>query len=425
MTGTLTMSMKERERLKVIHRIDNHELTVALGAEALHLSERQLYRILKRYRQHGDAGILHRQRGQPSHRAYPAATKAKALRLYRERYADYGPKLFSEMLEEHHNLTIAPETLRRWLMANGLWAGSRKKRPHRKRRPRREAIGSLVQLDGSLHDWFEGRGPTCTLLVFIDDASDRSYLRFVNSENTAEVFSSIRLYFERYGIPQAFYTDFGGVFYGEEKPTEYQRAMRALGVETRFAKSPQAKGRVERSNRTHQDRLVKALRRHRIKTIAAANRFLEKSYLKKHNDRFAACDNLSDLHRSCEGIDLDNILCFETKRQVHNDYTITLNAQYIQLLRGSAPLPPPKCDVTIRQWLDGSLHLFYNDQELDYQQLNEKPKRPHPRPRPAEDHPWRRRALWRRQDGKRTAANSSNSTSYWGSQKDKSLDSLP
>jgi len=388
------MSMKERQRLKVINRIENHELTVALAAEALHVSERQFYRVLKRYRRQGDAGIVHRQRGQPSHRGYRAATKARALRLYRQRYPDYGPTLFAEMLKDHHRLRIAPETLRRWLIADRKWIGIRKTRLHRKHRERRAAIGSLVQLDGSVHDWFEGRGPACTLLVFIDDASSRVYLRFITSENTVDVFIALGLYFQRNGIPSAFYTDFGSVFYGEDKPTEYQRAMQALGVEPIFARSPQAKGRVERSNRTLQDRLVKALRRYRIGTLAAANRFLERTYLEKHNNRFASSDNLQDVHRSCEGIDLDNILCFETKRQVHNDYTITLNAQYIQLMRGTAPLPPPKCNVIIRKWLDGALHIFYNDQKLDYKPLNEKPKRPHPRPRPAEDHPWRRRALW-------------------------------
>jgi len=218
-------------------------------------------------------------------------------------------------------------------------------------------------------------------------------LRFVSSENTAEVLATLRLYFERHGLPKAFYTDYGSVFYGDDKPTEYQRAMQALGIEPIFANSPQAKGRVERSNRTHQDRLVKALRRRRIGTIAAANRLLENTYLKKHNDQFADADHLPDLHRSCQGIDLDNILCFETRRQVHNDYTITLNAQYIQLRRGRAPLPPPKAEVIVRQWLDGSLHLFYSDQELEYKPLHEKPKRPHPRPRPADNHPWRRQAL--------------------------------
>jgi len=396
MTGTLTMSSKERDRLKVIHRLDeDDQLTMALAAEALHLSERQLYRLLKRYRQQGDAGLVHLLRGYPSHNAYPARAKAKALRLYRQRYADYGPTLFGEMLEDHHALTIAPETLRRWLIADKQWAGSRKNRLHRKRRQRRDAIGSLVQLDGSPHDWFEGRGPLCTLLVIIDDASGRVFLRFITSENTAEVFIALRAYFERHGLPLAFYNDYGSVFYGPINPTDYQRAMAALGIEVIFANSPQAKGRVERSNRTHQDRLIKALRRHRIGTIAAANRFLEKTYIAEHNHAFARTDNLVDLHRAIEDIDLDNILCFETTRQVHNDYTITLDANYIQLERGLAPLPPPKREVIVRQWLDGSLHLFWNDQELDYTQLDAKPTRQRPRqkPRPADDHIWRRRPI--------------------------------
>lgn len=390
------MSSKERERLKVIHRLDEDDhLTVALAAEALRLSERQLYRILKRYRQQGDEGLVHLLRGQPSHNAHAARAKGKALRWYRQRYPDYGPTLFAEMLEDHHALTIAPETLRRWLIADRQWVGNRKQRLHRKRRQRRDAIGSLVQLDGSVHDWFEGRGPLCTLLVIIDDASGRVFLRFVTSENTAEVFIALRLYFEHYGLPLAFYNDYGSVFYGDINPTDYQRAMAALGVEVIFANSPQAKGRVERSNRTHQDRLIKALRRHRIGTITAANRFLEKTYIAAHNHAFARTDNLVDIHRAIEGIDLNNILCFETTRQVHNDYTISLDAKYIQLERGAAALPPPKRDVIVRQWVDGSLHLFWNDQELKYTRLEGKPKRRLPlnRPRPAEDHIWRRRSI--------------------------------
>lgn len=384
------MTHKERERLKVIHRIEQKDLTVALAAESLNLSERQLYRILKRYRQQGDAGLVHGLRGQASHHAHPAAAKTKALRLYRETYSDYGPTLFAEQLETHHDLVMAPETLRRWLMADGQWQGARKKRPHRRRRERRAAMGALVQLDGSPHDWFEGRGPSATLMVAIDDASNRVFLRFVESENTREVLITIRLYFERYGIPRAFYTDFGSVFYGEKKLTDYQRAMKNLGVETIFAHSPQAKGRVERNNRTHQDRLIKALRQHHISTIPAANRFLEEVYIDDHNRRFAQLDHLADLHRPSAGMDLNNILCFQTTRQVHNDYTITLHANFIQLERGSAPLPPPKRDVVVRRWLDGSLHLFWHDQELHYTELDHKPIRPHPRPRPKDDHPWRR-----------------------------------
>lgn len=387
------MNQKERDRLNLLNQIKKNELTITSAAEGLHMSERQLYRILQRYQKLGDAGLVHRLRGRPSNHAHANAAKVKAVRLYRERYHDYGPTLFSEMLADVHDLTIAPETLRRWLMAAGLWAGSRRKRPHRRHRERRTTIGSMVQLDGSLHDWFEGRGPSCTLLVAIDDASSRSFLRFVESENTRDVLLTVRFYFQRYGIPRAFYTDRGGVFFGEDKLTDYQRAMKALGVETIFAYSPQAKGRVERSNRTHQDRLVKALRRHRICTLDTANRFLEKTYLAEHNQAFACTDGLGDLHRTADGIDLNNILCFETTRQVRNDYTITLGAQYVQLQRGEVPLPLPKRQVIVRRWLDDSLHIFWNDQELRYTMLTTKPERVRSieHPRSAENHPWRRR----------------------------------
>ena len=389
------MNQKERDRLKVLAQIQQNELTVALAAESLHLSARQLYRLLNRYHKQGDAGLVHLLRGRPSNHAYDETDKIKAVRLYRERYHDYGPKLFSEVLADDHDLTVAPETLRRWLMDASLWAGSRRKRPHRRHRERRTAIGSLVQFDGSPHDWFEGRGPDCTLLVAIDDASSRVFLRFAEAENTREVFFALRAYFERFGLPRAFYTDRGSVFYGEDKPTEYQRAMKALGIDTIFAHSPQAKGRVERSNRTHQDRLVKALRRHNISQVAAANRFLEQTYHTEHNRDFAQFKGLPDLHRSIDGIDLTNILCFETSRQVRNDYTITLDAQYLQLERGDAPLPPPKREVTVRRWLDDSLHLFWNEHELKYQVLFSKPMpqaATTPR-RPASDHPWRRRPV--------------------------------
>lgn len=389
------MNQKERDRLKVLTQIQQDELSVVLAAESLHLSERQLYRLLKRYDAQGDAGLVHGLRGRPSNHAYDRIDQAKAVQLYRERYHDYGPTLFSEVLADEHDLEVAPETLRRWLIAASLWAGSRRKRPHRRHRERRTAIGSLVQFDGSPHDWFEGRGPDCTLLVAIDDASSRVFLRFVESENTRDVLLAIRSYFERHGIPRAFYTDRGSVFYGEDKPTEYQRAMKTLGIATIFAHSPQAKGRVERSNRTHQDRLVKALRRHQISQIAAANRFLDQSYHAEHNRDFARVEGLPDLHRSIDGIDLKNILCFETRRQVRNDYTITLDAQYLQLERGDAPLPPPKQDVIVRRWLDDSLHIFWNQHELKYTALQSKPKPQTPTtpPRPAANHPWRRRPV--------------------------------
>jgi hypothetical protein len=319
----------------------------------------------------------------------------ETLRLHRQLYADYGPTLFAEMLQEYHHLTIDADTLRRWLKGAGQWLGIRAERRHRQKRQRRDAIGALVQSDGSFHEWFEDRGPACCLLVAIDDASGRVFMRFAESENAYDVLATLKAYVLQYGIPREVYVDFGSVYYAKKKRlTDVSRALSRLGVNVIHAYSPQAKGRVERSNRTHQDRLVKALRRHNVSTIEDANRFLDKTYLQEHNARFARADHLPDIHRSPQGIDLKNIFCFETTRYVNNDYSLTLNARYIQLLKSPAPLPPPRHHVTIRRWLDSSLHIFWNDHELRFQHLDHKP-RPLPRfvPHPPNDHPWRNKIL--------------------------------
>lgn len=219
-------------------------------------------------------------------------------------------------------------------------------------------------------------------------------MRFAESENARDILLTLQRYVEQYGIPREFYCDHGSVFYAENTPTDLGLALTKLGVTIIYAHSPQAKDRVERSNRTHQDRLIKALRRERISTITQANHYLETSYLDLHNHRFAHTDGLSDVHRSPVGLDLDNIFCFETTRQVHNDYTITLDAQFVQLLRSDNPLPPPKANVIVRRWLDSSLHIFWNDLELLYAALSSKPKPKSRLPHtPAHDHPWRRTVI--------------------------------
>ena len=391
MSETLTMNTKERQRLQVLGHLKDGKTTVAKAAAALALSERQMYRVLGRYRSQGDGGLIHRLRGQTSNRGYPPKVRQEALRLYQEAYPDYGPTLFAEMLAEYHKLIIDSDTLRRWLKTAGLWIGIRAARRHRQKRERRQAIGALLQFDGSFHEWFEDRGPACCLLVAIDDASGQLFLRFAESENTFDVLAMLKTYVKRYGIPREFYVDFGSVYHAKTKRlTDVARALSRLGVTIIHARSPQAKGRVERSNRTHQDRLIKALRRHQIATINDANRFLDTTYLRNHNARFACQDHLPNIHRSAEGLDLSNIFCFETTRSVNYDYTITLGARYIQLLPSPAPLPPPRRHVTLRQWLDGSLHIFWNEHELAFKHLSAKPK-PKPRvflPAPA-SHPWR------------------------------------
>src|SRR3990172_2318617 len=397
MPETLTMKRKEAERLKVISRIEHHELTVAEAAESLQVSERQLYRILKQYRTVGEQGVIHRLRGCPSNAGYASEIRTTVIRLYREQYSDYGPTLFAEKLELYHTVTVSRRTLTRWLCQASLWAGTRKKRPHRKKRERRCSIGSLVQFDGSEHDWFEGRGPKCCLLVAIDDATGRLMLRFAAAEDTGSVLCFWRHYIDRYGIPAEIYTDFGSVYHDNNNPqhlTQFGRALQRLGIKPLFAHSPQAKGRVERSNRTHQDRLIKALREHNISSIEEANRFLETFYTDQRNLRFALQETLTDIHRSAVGLDLKNIFCFEETRCVYNDWTITFEAQFIQLLRSDAPLPPPRSKVIVRRWLDSSLHIFWKEQELSYKLLNSKPKpKAQTLHRPSADHPWRKRFL--------------------------------
>src|SRR5665213_195033 len=400
MNDTLTMSKRERHYLEVIHRLERRELTRSAAALELDVGERQVYRLLSRYRKAGDAGLVHGHRGRPSNRGHDAETRARVIELYKQReYRDYGPQLFSEVLEERLKLRVSPETIRQWLMAAGLWSGRRAPRRHRKKRERREGIGALVQFDGSSHDWFEGRGPACCLLVAIDDASSQVFASHAPSEDTEHVMRTLWQYVERYGIPRTLYTDHGSVYAprkdGSESVTEVGRALRQLGVELLFANSPQAKGRVERSNRTHQDRLIKALRREGISTIEEANRYLDEHYLAEHNARFACLEGKPDVHRTSVGLALEQIFCFEEQRQVRNDYTVLLGGSFLQLERsGASLLPPPKTIIIARQWLDGSLHLTWNETELAFRTLGGKPEpKPLPIPAPSRRHPWRKRPI--------------------------------
>jgi len=395
MENILTMGANEREKLKVMHQLQQGKISRTGAAGCLSISERHVYRLYARYRKDGDESVIHGLRGTHSNRGYPLKIRAAALELFVKRYSDYGPTLFGEMLQKEHDIFVAPETLRRWLLAKNLWTLHRKARPHRKRRERRAAIGSLIQFDGSDHAWFEDRGPRCTLLVAIDDASSRSMLKFVESESTQPVMSFWMEYLQRYGIPQEIYTDFASVYCNTQNPdrlTDFGLALQTLGVRHIHAHSPQAKGRVERSNRTFQDRLLKALRREGISSISEANQYLQNGFLTEHNAHFAHCDHLEDIHRPCaySELELRNILCQSSTRSVYNDATITLDAQWIQLERSMAPVPPPRSHVILRRWLDGSLHIFWHNDEIAFTVLQKKPPyKPKPYVRGSQAHPWR------------------------------------
>lgn len=386
----IKINIEELKKVKTIEQLIKNQITIEECSEILELSKRQIYRLKKKCEKGGEMSLIHGLKGKKSNHSYSQSTKKKIISIYLSEYSDYGPTLFSEKLLKYHNIDINHETIRKWLREKAIITSIRKKRPHRKKRERRTCFGEMLQFDGSIHDWFEGRGAKCCLFQAIDDATNRVYIKFAVSENSADAMQVMYDYVRLYGVPRSIYTDHGSVYSGEVTLTDFSRAMKELGCQLIFANSPQAKGRVERGNRTLQDRLVKALREKRISNIGEANKYLLDEFINEYNERFGLKIETPDVHYPLGEIDLRNIFCYKTIRQVRNDYTITLNGIYIQLLKSESPLPVPNKVVEISKWLDESLHIFYNDQELKYQILNSKPKPKHKTIRkPKSDHPWK------------------------------------
>ena len=278
------MSSKELDRLAIIRRVVEGRLTQAKAGEFMGLSERQLRRLCAAFEERGPAGLVSGKRGQLSNRRLPDELRAQAVEIVRERYADFGPTLACEKLLEQHALRVSKETLRAWLIGAGVWIPRRERtRTAHQPRHRRECLGELVQIDGCEHAWFEERGPGCTLLVYVDDATSRLMeLRFVKSESAFDYFASTSGYLQRHGKPVAFYSDKHSIFRVNHEGstgrargvTQFGRALTELNIEIICANSPQAKGRVERMNKTLQDRLVKELRLRAVSTMEAGNAFL-------------------------------------------------------------------------------------------------------------------------------------------------------
>ncbi len=302
----LAMGAKDRDRLCVIRRVCAGECRQIQAAEMLGLSTRQVRRLVRRVETEGDAGVVSRRRGRPSNRRMDAGTLGRIEGLLRERYADFGPTLAAEKLLELHQIQVSSETIRRMQIRLGLWrAKSRKERREHLPRERRARFGELIQIDGSPHAWFEKRGPVCTLLVFIDDATNRlTSLHFLPTETRAGYVYCLRQQLERHGLPAAFYSDRHGIFRVNAKEaasgdgkTEFGRILDRLNITLIHAHTPQAKGRVERSNQTLQDRLVKELRLQGISDIAAANAFLP-TFIAQWNQRFGRTPrDAQDAHR--------------------------------------------------------------------------------------------------------------------------------
>src|SRR5579871_2130453 len=377
-TDRIAMSQRERDLLKIMAPVLNGKRTQAEAARLAELSVRQVRRLQRKLEQGGDAALVHGLRGRPSNRRLEPQYRQQVLDTYRQRFADFGPTFACEKLAEL-DLHVNPDTLRRWLIAEGLWQRRRRRDPHRSRRPRRACFGELVQIDASLHGWLEGRGETPVLISMIDDATSRVLARFYPGATVEANMDLVERWLRRYGRPVALYSDRHSIFEPQDKgqlrpdaETQFGRALRELDIGLIRAHSPQAKGRIERSFGTAQDRWVKELRLAGACDVAQANAVLER-LLPGHNRRFAkpARDD-ADAHRALgQAFDLAAIFSLQTERVVANDYTVRFQNRFYQLLK---PVYPGQRGgrVVLEQRLDGSLAIRFGTHYLRYQEVTDR-----------------------------------------------------
>src|SRR6266850_3494333 len=380
---TLTMSRKERERLTVMVGVREQKLTLVQAAELMGVCYRQSKRIWKRYQADGDAGLVHRLRGQPGARRKPPELRAQALARYaEERYADFGLTLMAEQLLKEE-LVVDHETLRRWRLAEGKHTVRRRKQKHRQWRERKPSFGAMVQLDGSHHDWFEGRGPRCVLMVMVDDATNRMRARFFAEETTRASYDVLECWLRKHGLPGSLYVDRDSIYRcegvasiaeqlaGKEPQTQFGRGMKALGVELILANTPQAKGRVERMNGTLQDRLVKAMRLAGISDLESGNRFLDGKYLRAFKRQFArAAASPVDVHRAVPR-NLNEVLSWEEERVVQGDWTVACEGKRYKLDRKNEAMSLVRRKVIVRTLRNGRVQLVYRGKQLKWRALPE------------------------------------------------------
>jgi len=399
------LSMKEREQIAIFDRLKKKEITQVGAAKALGVTARWIRKKFKRYELYGDHGLVHLNRNRPSPKRWAEKERSFAMSLFEGQFAGFGPTFAVQKLDELYDIKVSKETLRKALIAEGHWAGKKRKIKHRKRRERKEYYGEMAQVDGSPHDWFEGRGPRCTLINFVDDStSSIPFMMLAPSESKESLMTGLRKYIEMHGIPQIVYVDYGGVFSvnvnnkERDKKTQFERACKELGITVKHASSPQAKGRVERSHGTQQDRLIKEMRLAGISTTVQANEFILKTYLPKHNKQFAVPPaKKDDIHRSAALFDLDKIFCLKETRQLQKDFVLSYKKRILQLTKQQKAVIRPGETITIHEKFDGSLELYIRGIQLNYIELKQRPSKPKEDPivkdriysKPAANHPWR------------------------------------
>ena len=390
--GRIGMSQGELRQVEVLARVKSKELKVVDAGRLVGVSYRQAKRMWKRYREEGAEGLKHRSAGRESGRAKPKKFRQRILKLVREKYGGgegerFGPTLAAEHLEREDGLRIDAETLRRWMLWEGLWSRKRKRKAYRKRRERRRHFGELVQMDGSFHKWLEDRGPDGCVMNLVDDATSVVELRMGDEETIWAAANTLRGWIEKYGVPQALYVDWKNVYKraatqreqlrGEEPVTQFGRMCEKLGIEMIAAGSPQAKGRVERNHGTHQDRLIKKMRRKKIGTHEQANAYMQESYLGEHNERYrCVAAEKEDYHRRApSAAELEEVFRLESERVIGNDWVVRYENRYFQVQKQSRKYAPAQGKVLVYEWQDGRIEVEYRGEKLPWKEIAMAPGR--------------------------------------------------
>ncbi len=374
--GVVTMSGKDFSRLDVLLDVEAGRLAISDACDLMGLRRRQVFRLLAALRQHGAAGLISKRRGRPSNNRLPVELRELAMGLVRERYADFGPTLACEKLAALHGCPVSRETLRKWMIEEGLWVDRKHRLPSvHQPRLRRDRVGELIQIDGSKHYWFENRGPECTLLAFIDDATSRiMHAAFVHSESAFDYLRETRAYVSRYGRPIAFYSDKHSIFrvskrdaVGGTGMTQFGRALDELNIDIICANTAPAKGRVERAFGTLQDRLIKEMRLAGVDTMDAGNDYLA-IFLQKHNDRFGKAPfSSSDGHRPIQiGIDLDDVFAWKEERTVTNSLTLQYDKVTFILEPNAVTRPLARKRVQVVDYPDGRFAIRHQGLDLPF-----------------------------------------------------------
>ncbi len=374
--GLITMNNKEILRLQTIEKIDTKRIKQEEASKILGISCRQTRRLLKAYRQQGAEGLVSKKRGKQSNNKICEEIKQNILAITKERYFDFGPTFLKEKLFENHNVEVSRETLRKWLIAENIWLAKSNGKPRvHQMRERRNCFGELVQIDGSPHDWFEGRRDKCCLLAFIDDATGKIlHLRFEETETTEGYFKATLGYIKQYGLPIAFYSDKHGIFRVNAKETthegetQFKRAMDNLGIRIIYANSAEAKGRVERLNQTLQDRLVKELRLAGISDIETANKFLP-GFSEKFNQKFSVePKSKNDAHRQLQFSDeeLNLIFSIQTTRTTSKSLELSYDNTVYQIQVVGQGYTLRHAKILVCKDLNSVVSLVYKDKKLAY-----------------------------------------------------------